>query len=53
MGLAGYRRAIHGRLIAEGILSSEVGQTYPLEQFREALAQSTRPGRGGKVLLAF
>ncbi|MBK6288146.1 MAG: zinc-dependent alcohol dehydrogenase family protein [Pseudomonadales bacterium] len=42
-----------GRLIADGILSSEVGQTYPLEQFREALAQSTRPGRGGKVLLAF
>ena len=42
-----------GRLIAEGTLSSEVGRIYPLEQYLEALEQSTRPGRGGKVLLAF
>lgn len=42
-----------GRLIADGTLASEVGTVFPLERFREALAESLRPARGGKVLLRF
>jgi hypothetical protein len=41
-----------GRLIAEGTLSSRSGGSIRWSN-TEALEQSTRPGRGGKVLLAF
>jgi NADPH:quinone reductase-like Zn-dependent oxidoreductase len=40
-----------GRLVREGVLASEVGQTFPLEQVREAARQAAAPGRHGKVLL--
>jgi NADPH:quinone reductase-like Zn-dependent oxidoreductase len=40
-----------GRLMAEGVLQTEVGATFPLEQVREAVKQAAAPGRQGKVLL--
>jgi NADPH:quinone reductase-like Zn-dependent oxidoreductase len=40
-----------GRLLREGVLTSEVGATYPLEQVREAVRQAEKPARQGKVLL--
>lgn len=40
-----------GKLMREGVLTSEVGATFPLDQVREAVRQAERPGRGGKVML--
>ncbi len=40
-----------GRLLREGILTSEVGGTFPLEEVRAAVRQAAQPGRQGKVLL--
>jgi NADPH:quinone reductase-like Zn-dependent oxidoreductase len=40
-----------GRLLGEGVLGSEVGQTFPLEQVGEATRAAEEPGRRGKVLL--
>jgi NADPH:quinone reductase-like Zn-dependent oxidoreductase len=40
-----------GKLIARGVLASEVGQTFPLDQVKEAVREASRPGRHGKVLL--
>jgi NADPH:quinone reductase-like Zn-dependent oxidoreductase len=40
-----------GKLISSGVLASEVGQTFPLEQVKEAVRQAVAPGRQGKVLL--
>lgn len=37
-------------LAAEGVIGSEVEATYPLEQYREALAHAAREGRTGKIL---
>jgi len=53
--LLGRLRAIRrvGRLIAAGTLSSEVGKVYPVEAYREALAESLRSARGGKAMLRF
>jgi NADPH:quinone reductase-like Zn-dependent oxidoreductase len=31
--------------------SGFVGKTFPLAQFKEAVAESTKPARGGKVFL--
>lgn len=42
-----------GRLIAEGTLSSEVGTIYPMADYAAALAEATRPARGGKAMLRF
>ncbi len=39
------------QLMKAGILVSDVGETYPLEDIAKAARQSERPGRGGKVLL--
>lgn len=39
------------KLMRAGILVSDVGETYPLEDIAEAVAQSEKPGRGGKILL--
>lgn len=38
-------------LIREGVLSADIGASYPLEQVREAVQEAARVGRGGKVLL--
>jgi NADPH:quinone reductase-like Zn-dependent oxidoreductase len=39
------------RLMAAGVLVSEVGAAYPLDQIKIAAAQAAKPGRDGKVLL--
>lgn len=39
------------QLIRAGVLSSEVGQTFPLEQIGEAVRAAEQTGRAGKVLL--
>jgi NADPH:quinone reductase-like Zn-dependent oxidoreductase len=40
-----------GKLVGEGVLNSEVGATFPLDQVRAAVQQAATPGRNGKVLL--
>jgi len=37
-------------LIAQGVISSEVEATYPLDEYRVALAHAQRTARSGKVL---
>ena len=39
------------RLMREGVLLSEVGQTFPLEEVTDAVRAAEQPVRGGKVLL--
>jgi len=53
LGLAGKLRLVRTltRLILDGVLRSEVGDAYPLEQIAAAVTAAERPGRGGKVLL--
>jgi NADPH:quinone reductase-like Zn-dependent oxidoreductase len=41
-----------GELVADGSLSA-VEQTYPLEQFKEAIKQSLQSNRSGKILFQF
>lgn len=38
-------------LLREGVATTEVGQTFPLEQVRDAVQAADTPGRSGKVLL--
>lgn len=38
-------------LILEGVLISEVGESFPLERIAEAVTTAEKVGRGGKVLL--
>jgi NADPH:quinone reductase-like Zn-dependent oxidoreductase len=38
-------------LIRQGVLSSEIGASFPLEEIRQAVSQAEAVGRGGKVLL--
>jgi NADPH:quinone reductase-like Zn-dependent oxidoreductase len=40
-----------GRLMRQGVLTTEVGTAYPLEEVRAAARQAAAPGRHGKVLL--
>jgi NADPH:quinone reductase-like Zn-dependent oxidoreductase len=40
-------------LMRAGVLTSEVGATFPLEEVQKAAAQAEQPGRQGKVLLRF
>ncbi len=39
------------KLIRGGVLSTEVGAAYPLEEIRQACRHAAQPGRQGKVLL--
>lgn len=39
------------RLMQAGVLVSEVGETFPLEEIRSAVTKAEEVGRGGKVLL--
>jgi NADPH:quinone reductase-like Zn-dependent oxidoreductase len=39
------------RLLRAGVLTSEVGATFPLEEIRAAVERAETPGRQGKVLL--
>jgi NADPH:quinone reductase-like Zn-dependent oxidoreductase len=43
-------RRIRG-LMREGILTTEIGRTFPLDQVADAVRAAESPGRGGKVLL--
>jgi NADPH:quinone reductase-like Zn-dependent oxidoreductase len=38
-------------LLRAGVVTSEVGATFPLDEVRQAAAQAAQPGRQGKVLL--
>jgi len=38
-------------LIRAGVLATDIGATYPLEQVAEAVRKASEPGRSGKVLL--
>lgn len=40
-----------GRLIREGVLASEVGESFPLERIVEAVRRAEQPARGGKAWL--
>jgi len=40
-----------GKLMRAGILTSEIGATYPLDDIKTAVQQAAVPGRQGKVLL--
>ncbi len=40
-------------LIAEGVLRAPVAATYPLEQYRDAVAHAVQTGHAGKVLFAW
>ena len=42
-----------GDLVADGSLSAEVEQVYPLEQFKQAFEHSLKPSRNGKILFKF
>jgi len=39
------------RLMRQGILVSDVGKRYSLDQIADAVREAERPGRGGKTLL--
>lgn len=40
-----------GKLIRAGVLSSEVGETFGMQDVKEAVRQANVPGRQGKVIL--
>lgn len=40
-----------GKLMKEGVLTTDIAQVFPLEQYREAIQAAESPGRQGKVLL--
>jgi hypothetical protein len=40
-----------GNLMREGVLTSDVGPTFTMDQVRDAVRQAAQPGRQGKVLL--
>jgi NADPH:quinone reductase-like Zn-dependent oxidoreductase len=40
-----------GRLLREGVLGSEVGESFPLSDIHAAVHKAAQPGRQGKVLL--
>lgn len=40
-----------GRLIADGVLATETGPSFPLTQVKEAVRLSTAPGHHGKICL--
>jgi NADPH:quinone reductase len=39
-------------LMGAGVLTSEVGATFPLDDIRKAVTEAAQPGRQGKVLLS-
>ena len=40
-----------GQLIQSGVLATEVGATFPMNDVRAAVRQAAQAGRQGKVLL--
>lgn len=48
------RQAVYGtlaRMLIDGTLAADIGQTYPLERAKEALAHADAGGRSGKILI--
>ncbi len=39
------------RLLRAGVLTSEVGASFPLDEIRSAVERAEAPGRQGKILL--
>jgi NADPH:quinone reductase-like Zn-dependent oxidoreductase len=39
------------KLVKRGLLTSEIGKTYSLQDVSAAVLEAERPGRSGKVLL--
>ncbi len=50
LGKLGLIRSI-SRLILDGVLTSDIGETFPLEKISEAVRAAESPGKAGKVLL--
>jgi NADPH:quinone reductase-like Zn-dependent oxidoreductase len=43
-------RRIH-ELMANGVLSTDIGPVFPLDDIKAAVRQASTPGRHGKILL--
>jgi hypothetical protein len=43
-------RRIH-ELVAKGVLSTDIGPVFPLDDIKAAVRQASTPGRHGKILL--
>ena len=43
-------RSIH-QLMAKGVLSTDIGPVFPLDDIKAAVRQASTPGRNGKILL--
>jgi NADPH:quinone reductase-like Zn-dependent oxidoreductase len=43
-------RRIQG-LIVKGVLSTDIGAVFPLDDIKAAVRQASTPGRHGKILL--
>jgi NADPH:quinone reductase-like Zn-dependent oxidoreductase len=39
------------KLMAAGVLKTEIGATYPIDQIQTAVLEAAKPGRNGKILL--
>jgi NADPH2:quinone reductase len=50
LGKLGLIRSI-SRLMLDGVLASDIGETFPLEKISEAVRAAETPGKAGKVLL--
>jgi hypothetical protein len=38
-------------LIAKGVLGTDIGPIFPLDEIKAAVRQASAPGRNGKILL--
>jgi NADPH:quinone reductase-like Zn-dependent oxidoreductase len=52
LGMLKLFRKVQG-LMRQGVLTTEVGRSFAMDQFQQAITQAQTPGRKGKVLLRF
>jgi NADPH:quinone reductase-like Zn-dependent oxidoreductase len=52
LGMLKLFRKVQG-LMRQGVLTTEVGRSFGIDQFQQAITQAQTPGRKGKVLLRF
>jgi NADPH:quinone reductase-like Zn-dependent oxidoreductase len=50
MSMLGLFREIK-KLMSEGVLTTEVGRTFAIDQIRDAVREAAKPGRNGKVMI--